>query len=76
MKDDPEWMSLENMRQNAVRSVLVWCACGHSASVNADRWPDTRKVPGLKRHFTCTKCGKRARMVVPDWQSRSSISSP
>lgn len=70
MKDDPAWMDLGNMRSNHVRCVLVWCACGHRASINADRWPDNRKVPGLKRHFRCTKCGKQARMVVPDWQSR------
>ncbi|MEK9213143.1 hypothetical protein [Sphingomonas sp. 2378] len=73
MRDDPGWMSLGNMRANDVRRVLVWCGCGHSASVDADRWPDDRKVPGLKRHFRCTKCGQRPRMVVPDWTSRTTV---
>ena len=70
MRDDPNWMDLANMRKNGVRYVMAWCACGHRASIDADRWPDARKVPGLKRNLRCSKCGARPRMVVPDWQSK------
>jgi len=72
MRDDPSWMSLGNMRGNGVRHVIAWCGCGHRASLNADRWPDSRKVPGLLRNMRCTQCGARPRLVVPDWQCRRS----
>ena len=41
-----ERMTLANMRQNGVRSVVASCAnCGRSADVNADLLPETLTVP-------------------------------
>jgi hypothetical protein len=39
-------MTLANMRQNGVRSVIALCAnCGRSADVNVDLLPETLTVP-------------------------------
>jgi hypothetical protein len=41
-------MSLRNMREHGVRSVLALCqeaSCGHSGSINGDRLPDSFPVP-------------------------------
>jgi hypothetical protein len=41
-----EPMSLANMRQNGVRSVIATCAnCGRSADINVDLLPETLTVP-------------------------------
>jgi hypothetical protein len=43
-------MTLGNMRQNGVRSLIVWCSnvnCRHEAIVNVGSQPDDVFVPSL-----------------------------
>jgi hypothetical protein len=52
-------MDLENMRSMGIRSLQLWCSCGHHAVVNVDSYPGSYEVPAMKRFFRCSECGKR-----------------
>jgi hypothetical protein len=61
-----EPMSLANMRQNGVRSVIVTCAnCGHSADVNVDLLPETLTVPETGKRLRCGSCGGKTISTRP-----------
>ena len=66
-----EPMTLGNMRENGVRSLLVYCnTCHHSGIVDVERFPDHLKVPSFNSRFVCQKCGARGD-VRPNWQEQS-----
>jgi hypothetical protein len=55
-------MSLGNMREHGVRSVLALCreaSCDHSSSINVDSLPDDFPVPDVSLRLRCSACGSR-----------------
>jgi hypothetical protein len=69
-------MSLANMRENGLRSVIAQCeSCNHSADVNVDAMPETVFVPHVARRLRCSHCGGKAintsvnrrRTLTLDW---------
>jgi hypothetical protein len=55
------------------RRLLIYCStglCHHSATVDADRWPDKTAVRDLCQKAVCTKCGIIGADVRPDWTQR------
>jgi hypothetical protein len=66
-----EPMDLANMRQNGVRSLLIFCLnCHHEKIMNVDHLPDHLTVPSLGTRMACTKCGTVGASVRPNWQER------
>jgi hypothetical protein len=64
-------MSLRNMREHGVRSVLAICqeaSCGHSGSINVDSLPDSFPVPDVSLRLRCSACGSRNVKTQPDWK--------
>lgn len=64
-------MSLGNMREHGVRSVLAIChrtSCGHSGSVNVDALPDDFPVPNVSLRLRCSACDSRNVKTQPDWR--------
>jgi hypothetical protein len=62
-------MSLGNMREHGVRSVLAICqrtSCGRAASINVDELPDDFPVPDVSLRLRCSKCGSRQVKTQPD----------
>ena len=69
-----QFMTLANMRENGVRSVLVSCSnvhCRHESVVNLDRLGDDISVPSLGARMLCQRCGQRGADVRPNWQERA-----
>ena len=51
-------MTLGNMRELGVRSLIVSCnLCRHKAVLVADDWPDTVLVRAFGPRMVCTVCG-------------------
>jgi hypothetical protein len=66
-----EPMTLENMRHNGVRSLLIWCTnCHHEKIMNVDHLAGDLTVPSLGPRMTCAKCGTVGADVRPNWQER------
>ena len=64
-------MSLGNMREHGVRSVLAICqesSCGHSGSINVDDLPDDFPVPDVSLRLRCSACGSRSVKTIPYWR--------
>jgi hypothetical protein len=74
--NDPiEPMDLANMRQNGVRSLLIWCInCHHEKIMNVDHLPGDLTVPSLGLRMSCTKCGTVGANVRPNWTERDAAS--
>jgi hypothetical protein len=57
-----------------VRQLLIYCCdglyCGHSRTVDADRWPDETAVRDLCPKAVCTRCGIIGADVRPKWDDR------
>jgi hypothetical protein len=57
------------------RRLLIYCSNGlyshHSATVDADRWPDDTAVRDLCPKAVCTRCGIIGADVRPDWTELS-----
>ena len=69
-------MTLSNMRQNGVRSLIVWCSsstCRHEAIVNVDAYSDDVFVPSLGPRMRCERCGQLGADVRPNWAERHSF---
>jgi hypothetical protein len=67
-----EPMSLSNMRQNGVRSVITTCAnCGRSADVNVDLLPETLTVPETGKRLRYSSCGGNTISTRPAWRAGS-----
>jgi hypothetical protein len=62
--NDPiEPMTLENMRENGVRSLDVQCnQCRHRVILNVDHLPGDLTVTSFGSRMVCTKCGTAAPM--------------
>src|ERR687897_116541 len=70
-------MTLGNMREHGVRSVLAICqdaSCGYSASINVDDLPDDLPVPDVALRLRCSACGSRNVKTQPDWKQGGSRS--
>ena len=55
-------MTLGNMRENGVRSLLVTCSnvtCRHEKIVNVDAYGDDLFVPSFGPRMRCERCGQR-----------------
>jgi hypothetical protein len=66
--------TLGHLRSSGVRRLLIYCAtglCHHSATVDADRWPDDTALRGLCPKAVFTRCGMIGADVRPNWQDRS-----
>jgi hypothetical protein len=66
-------VTLGHMRAHGVRRLLIYCStglCHHSATIEADRWPDDTAVRDLCSKAVCTKCGMIGADVRPDWTQR------
>jgi hypothetical protein len=67
-------VTLGDMRAHGVRRLLIYCCsglyCGHSAAVDAGRWPDETAVRDLCPKAVCTRCGIIGADVRPDWTER------
>jgi hypothetical protein len=65
-------MSLANMRENGVRSVIALCAnCGRSADVNVYLLPETLTVPETGQRLRCSSCGGKTISTRPAWHTGS-----
>jgi DNA-directed RNA polymerase subunit RPC12/RpoP len=65
-----EPMTLANMCQNGVRSVIVSCAnCGRSADVNVDLLPEILRVPETGQRLRCSSCGGKTISTRPAWHT-------
>ena len=55
-----EPVTLGHIRRHGCRDILIYCGsihCSHSATMNADHWPDDTVVRTLGPKMICTKCG-------------------
>jgi hypothetical protein len=68
-------VTLGDLRAHGVRRLLIYCSeglyCCHSATIDAERWPDETAVRDLCPKAVCTKCGMIGADVRPDWSERS-----
>jgi hypothetical protein len=71
--DDPiEAMTLENMRDNGVRSLDVQShQCRHRVILKVDHLPGDLTVPSFEPKMVCTKCGTIGADVRPNWLERA-----
>jgi hypothetical protein len=66
-------VTLGHLRSHGVRRLLIYCStgrCHHSATVDADRWPDETALRDLCPKAVCTRCGIVGADVRPDWSER------
>ena len=66
-------MTLGNMRDNGVRSLVVHCsnvACRHEKIVNVDAYGDDLFVPSFGPRMRCERCGQRGADVMPNWNEQ------
>jgi hypothetical protein len=71
-------VTLGHIRSHGVRRLLIYCSsgrCHHSATVNADRWPDETALRDLCPKAVCTRCGMIGADVRPNWSERPSTES-
>jgi hypothetical protein len=70
--NDPiEPMTLQNMRENGVRSLAISCwICHHAAVLSADGWPDDVPVPTFGPRMVCTRCGIIGADARPNWREK------
>ena len=67
-----EPMTLQNLRENGVRSLAVQChQCGHEVVLNVDHLPGDLTVPSFGPKMVCTKCGTIGADVRPNWRERA-----
>jgi DNA-directed RNA polymerase subunit RPC12/RpoP len=66
-----EPMTLQNMRQNGVRSLDVQCnQCRHRVIVKVDHLRGDLTVLSFGPRMVCTKCGTVGADVRPNWTER------
>jgi hypothetical protein len=72
-----ELITLQNMRQNGVRSLDVQCnQCRHRVIVNVDHLPGDLTVPSFGPRLVCTKCGTIGADARPGrggWQEEGAV---
>jgi hypothetical protein len=67
-------VTVGHMHAHGVRRLLIYCStglCHHSATVDADRWPDDTAVRDLCPKAVCTRCEIIGADVRPDWTQRA-----
>ena len=63
-------MTIANMRENGVRSVIAPCAnCGRAADVNVDLLPETLTVPETGKRLRRSQCGGKTISTRPAWHT-------
>jgi hypothetical protein len=63
-------MTLANMRQNGVRSVIASCAnCARSLDVNVDLLPETLTLSEVGNSLRCSHCGGNTISTRPPWHT-------
>jgi hypothetical protein len=70
----PSPMTLGNMRENGVRSLLVTCSnvtCRHEKIVDVDAYGDDLFVPSFGPKMRCERCGQRGADVRPNWNEHA-----
>ena len=66
-----EPMTLANMRENGVHSVVATCAkCRHEGVLDVQRWPADTPVPDVGLKLRCSACGGRDVETRPNWSDR------
>jgi hypothetical protein len=66
-----EPMTLANMRENGVHSVVATCAkCQHEAVLDVDHWPADMPVPDVGLKLRCSACGGRDVETRPNWSDQ------
>jgi len=61
-------MTLANMRENGVYSVIATCGdCGHKSNENVDALPETIVVPEARLRLRCGRCGGKRINTQPAW---------
>jgi hypothetical protein len=60
-------IDLANMQSLGMTEVVVYCGCGHEASIDVSKLPGDLAVPEIKYRLRCSKCGKRPSETRPDW---------
>ena len=69
-------MTLANMRENGVRSVIASCAnCARSADVNVDILAETLTVPEAGKRLRCSSCCGKTISTRPAWHTGSQLPS-
>jgi hypothetical protein len=71
-------MTLDNMRANDVRRLVVYCLapyCQHSAVIDADAYDGSLLVKSFDAQMLCTRCGLIGADVRPNWRDKA-IKSP
>ena len=66
-------MTLGNIRENGVRSLIVHCSnvtCRHEAILSVDAYGDDVSVSSLGPRMRCQRCGQRGADVRPNWNER------
>jgi hypothetical protein len=64
-------MTLANMRENGVGSILATCeTCEHDAVLHAEKWPADMPVPDIGLKLRCSICGGREIATRPNWRDR------
>jgi hypothetical protein len=64
-------MTLGNMRENGVRSLLVYCsACPRIVVFNVDTYPETEPVLAFGPRMVCTGCGMIGADARPNWREQ------
>jgi hypothetical protein len=67
-------MTLGNMRENGVRSLLVTCSnvtCRHEKIVDVDAYGDDLFVPSFGPRMRCERCGQRGADGRPNWNEHA-----
>ena len=70
----PSPMTLGNMRENGVRSLLVTCSnvtCRHEKIVDVDAYGDDLFVPSFGPRMRCERCGQRGADVRLNWNEHA-----
>ena len=76
MQQPPAPMTLRNMRENGVRSLIVHCSnvtCRHEKIMNVDAYGDNMYVPSFGPRMRCDRCGQRGADVMPNWNERTIV---
>ena len=63
-------MTLGNMRENGVRSIVAWCqgiGCEHEMVINVDHLPAELAVPAIGPRLRCSVCGHLGADARPNW---------
>ena len=64
------------MCASGVRDVDIYCRdhrCSHHVETNADGWADDVRLSDIEPLFTCTRCGKKAAEIRPNFSHATRV---